>query len=374
MPGLGHAGVEIDAGGISRVSIDGPERDGAPILSPGLVDIQINGFAGVDFSDPNLDPAQAIAILPHIWRTGVTSFCPTLMTNSGAALDHNFRVLEIARRIDERFARTVPCYHLEGPYLSPGQARGIHDPSFMHPPDWEEFQQWQQAAGGRIGIVTLAPELPGALEFIARARDAGIVVALGHTDASPERIHAAVDAGAQLSTHLGNGCGQLLDRHANPLWAQLARDELSASIICDTFHLPPDLVKVVVRMKGIERCILITDAMYVTTLAPGRYPIVGTQIELLPGGKVIKVDAACLGGSALSMNRAVSLFMRLSGASLADALRAATANPAALLARSGVCASVEAGAPANLMLATSHPDGLAVQAVYLGGEEVWPAD
>jgi N-acetylglucosamine-6-phosphate deacetylase len=371
VPGLGYVRVEISDGSIACVSVEGEERAGEPILSPGFIDIQVNGFAGVDFSDPGLEPENAISVLPHLWRTGVTSLCPTLITNSRAALVRNFRVLEEARRADERFARSVPCYHLEGPYLSPGGARGVHDPARMRPPDWKEFLELQQAAGGRIGIVTLAPELPGALEFIARARRAGVVVGLGHTDASARQIHAAVDAGAQLSTHLGNGCAQLLDRHENPLWAQLARDELSASLICDTFHLPPDLVKVIFRIKGAGRSIVITDAMYVATMPPGRYPIIGTEIDLLPTGKVVKADGACLGGSALSMNHAVALFARMAGATLQEALQASTATPASLLGRPGVCARIAEGAPANLV--RSHPgiDSLAVEQTWLCGEEVY---
>jgi N-acetylglucosamine-6-phosphate deacetylase len=273
-----------------------------------------------------------------------------------------------------RFAAAAPCYHLEGPYLSPGPSKGVHNPAWMRPPDWSEFEELQEAAGGNIGIVTLVPELSGALEFITRAYQAGVVAALGHTDCSPQQIHAAVEAGARLSTHLGNGCAQMLDRHANPLWAQLARDELSASIICDTFHLPPDLVKVILRMKGIDRCLLVTDASHVATLTPGRYSLVGAEIELLPEGKVIKSDGACLAGSALAMNRAVALFMRLAGASLGDALRAATRTPATLLGRPGVCARVAPGEYANLLLARHRPDGLEVVATYLGGEEVYRED
>ena len=373
VPGVGYARVETGAGTISRVRVEGEERAGEPILSPGLVDIQLNGFAGIDFSGPKLEPGDAVSVLPHLWRTGVTSFCPTLITNTRPALLRNFRVLDEARRTDQRFARSVPCYHLEGPYLSPEGSRGVHDPSLMRPPDWEEFQELQQAAGGRIGIVTLAPEWPGALEFIARACRAGVVVALGHTDALPHQIHAAVDAGARLATHLGNGCPQLIDRHQNPLWAQLTRDELSASMICDTYHLPAELVKTIFRMKGPGRSILITDAMYVTGMPPGRYPVIGTEIELLPEGKVIKADGACLGGSALSMDCAVARFMRLSGATLQDALHAATTAPAALLGRPGVCARIAEGEPANLLRSRPGTDSLAVEQTWLEGEEAYCA-
>ena len=373
LPGRGYARIEIQRDRIREVSIAGGERPGAPLLSPGLADIQLNGFAGVDFSDPELEPEAAWSVLPHLWKTGVASFCPTLITNSQDRLLRNLRVLEAARKASRRFAQAVPCYHLEGPYFPPGNARGVHDPALMRPPDWRLFQELQEAAGGNIGIVTLAPEVPGALDFIHRARSAGVIVGLGHTEASPEQIHRAVEAGAELSTHLGNGCPQLIDRHANPLWAQLAADRLSASLICDTFHLPPDLVKVIVRMKGTGRCILITDATHVATLRPGRYSIVGTEIELLPNGKVIRADGACLGGSALAMNRAVPLFMQLSGLGLEEALRAATRNPARLLRREGMCAELAPQQPANVLRAQYHPEALQVEALFLGGDEVYPS-
>jgi N-acetylglucosamine-6-phosphate deacetylase len=370
LAGRGFARVEWADGHIEHVAIEGPERAGAPLLAPGLIDIQLNGFAGVNFSDPRLTVDDALATVAPLAATGVTAFCPTLVTNSIDALARNFRVLEQARAQDRRFARMVPCYHLEGPYLSPGAARGVHEPAFMHAPDWSEFARLQEAAGGAIGVLTLAPEWPGSAAFIERTRAGGVVVAIGHSDGGARDVHAAAEAGAQLCTHLGNGCGQVLDRHANPLWAQLVRDELSASIICDGFHLPPEPVQVIWRMKGPRRTILVTDAMHVTTLAPGRYSIVGIDIDLLPSGKVVKSDGACLAGSALTMNRAVTKFMELSGASLADALDAASAAPARLLARDTLCAAIAPGQPASFLVARPGADALDVEAVYVQGERV----
>ena len=322
--GQGLAQIDVEGGRISAVRRLGLADAARPYVSPGFVDIQVNGYAGVNFSDAALDAAQAVRVLPALWKTGVTSFCPTLITNSLDQLARNFRVLEEARKLDPNFARTVPGYHLEGPYLSPGGAHGAHDTTFMRAPDWDEFSRLQEAAGGNIAIITLAPELPGAFDFIRRARAAGVIVAIGHTDCSPEEIHGATEAGAQLSTHLGNGCAQMIHRHQTPIWAQMASAQLSASLICDGFHLPPDLVRVIYGVKGIERCILITDAVHVAGLAPGRYSLVGLDIELLPNGKVAAVNREHLAGSALSMNRAVTVFEKFAGVSLAEALRAAT--------------------------------------------------
>jgi N-acetylglucosamine-6-phosphate deacetylase len=369
--GQGLAQIDVEGGRISAVRRLGLADAARPYVSPGFVDIQVNGFAGVNFSDGALDAAQAVRVLPALWKTGVTSFCPTLITNSLDQLARNFRVLEEARRLDPNFARTVPGYHLEGPYLSPGGAHGAHDTTFMRAPDWDEFSRLQEAAGGNIAIITLAPELPGAFDFIRRARAAGVIAAIGHTDCSPEEIHRATEAGAVLSTHLGNGCAQMIHRHQTPIWAQMASAQLSASLICDGFHLPPDLVRVIYGVKGIERCILITDAVHVAGLPPGRYSLVGLEIELLANGKVAAVNREHLAGSALSMNRAVTVFEKFAGVSLAEALRAATTNPARLLRHEGIAVELAPGQPASLVTFRPEPGALRVEAVWLRGEQVY---
>ena len=348
-----------------------PVNEQKPYASPGFIDIQLNGFAGIDFCDPMLDPAKVPDILPALWKTGVTTFCPTVITNTQENLLQCFRALEEARRIEPRFPKSAPCYHLEGPYISPGGSRGAHNPEVMRTPNWEEFLELQQAAGGRIGIVTLAPELPGAVDFIRRARAAGVVAAMGHTDATPDEIHQGAEAGAQLSTHLGNGCPQMIDRHRNPLWAQLAIDQLAASLICDGFHLPPDLIRVIERTKGIDRCILITDAIHAAGLAPGRYRLAGLEIELLDTGQVVTADGRSMAGSALRMNRAVRVFMDYAQVTLGQAIRAATANPARLLRRFETCSEVAEGQPANLTIFRLGGERLAIEKVILGGETVY---
>ena len=371
VPAKGLVKIDIEDGRIASVKKMGPSDETKPYVSPGLIDIQLNGFAGIDFCDADLDARKVPDILPALWKTGVTTFCPTVITNTQEGLIRCFRALEEGRSIDPRFAQCAPCYHLEGPYISPGGSRGAHNPKVMRPPDWEEFLELQEAAGGRIGIVTLAPELPGALDFIRRARKAGLVVAMGHTDATPVQIHEGAEAGAQLSTHLGNGCPQMIDRHRTPLWAQLAIDQLSASMICDGFHLPADLVRVIYRAKGIDRCVLITDAVHVAGLTPGRYRLVEMEIELLPTGQVMTTDRHSMAGSSGSMNRAVKVFMDFTEAPLSQAIQAATANPSRLLARYETCGEVAEGQQANLTLFRVKKDKLAIEKVMLRGEAVY---
>ncbi|MGH9755637.1 MAG: N-acetylglucosamine-6-phosphate deacetylase [Blastocatellia bacterium] len=371
IPGAGYVCLRVEGGSIVAIDSQDEERPEASILSPGWTDLQVNGLGGIDFSDPGLEPEQVLRVLPLFWKTGVTSFCPTLITHSQETLVRNFRVLETARKTDARFAAAVPCYHLEGPYISPLGSRGAHNQDYLRLPNWTEFSELQEAAGGNIGVITLAPELLGAIELIERAAASGVIVAIGHTDGGREHIHAAVKAGARLSTHLGNGCPPLIDRHHNPIWPQLALDELSATIICDTFHLPSDLVRIILRIKGIERLILVTDAVHVTLLPPGEYKLSGIPIELQPDGKVVRIGDSCFAGSSLTMDRAIPLFMRLSGATLEDGLRAAGRNPVELLGRAGLCAALAPGQPANVVSFGFHPDALSVDGVWLMGERVY---
>jgi len=373
IPGVGRARIEITGQQISSVEVMGGASDSLPFVSPGFVDIQINGFAGVDFTADDLDAEKAIRMLPAIWSTGATTICPTLVTNTIPGLFRNFAILEQARRMSRDFDHAVPCYHLEGPYLSPDGSHGAHNPDWMHAPDWNEFMELQRAAGGRIGIVTLAPEWPGSDEFIHQATSAGVVVAVGHTDGTADDVHRAAAAGARLNTHLGNGNPNMLHRHKAPLWSQLADDTLQASIICDGFHLPPDVVKVILAVKGLDKVILVTDAVHVAQLPPGKYKLVGTDIELLPTGQVLRADHVSMAGSALTMNRGIKVFMEFSGSSLTQAIQAATTNPARLLGRPTVCSQVATGQPANLVLFREDAHALKVESVISLGRCVHTA-
>lgn len=369
--GKGLMRIEVRYEQIISVNPVGPIDEEKPFASPGFVDIQINGFAGIDFSDSELTAERAIGILQPIWKTGVTHLCATLITNTTECLERNFKVLEEARRLDARFAATVPCYHLEGPYLSSGGSRGAHNPLLMRPPDWDHFSSLQSAAGGNIAMVTLAPELPGACNFIRRARAAGVVVAIGHSDGTAEDIHRAIEAGAQLSTHLGNGCPEFIHRHRNPIWPQIASDQLQASLICDGFHLPLDVVRTIYKAKGIDNCILVTDAVHVATLPPGHYSLVDLGIELLSSGQVVTADRRSMAGSALSMNRAIRVFQDFAGISLEEALLAATAIPGRLVRRCEACMEIAPGQPANVTLFRPERDALQIETVLLRGEQVY---
>ncbi len=289
---------------------------------PGLFDLQVNGFSGVDFNDPETTAGDLQLAIAGMRATGVTRFLPTLITGP---LD---RFLRCARRLAACPDPAVAGLHMEGPYLAP-DAAGAHPDAHLTLPDFDDFARRQEAAGGRIVLVTLAPELPGALPLIERLVAAGVRVAIGHSAAGGSAIGDAVRAGATLSTHLGNACPLLLPRHPNLLWEQLAADGLVAGLIVDGHHLPPAVVKVMVRAKSLARTVLVTDATAAAGQRPGRFRLGEIPVELSAQGRVTIVGTDRLAGSALTLDVALANTVRFTGCSLAEVLPLASTQAAA---------------------------------------------
>lgn len=304
-----------------------------PFVAPALFDLQINGYGGVWFSDPDLTADQvAGAVRPYL-QSGVTRLCPTLITNSCAALSRGFSAIREACERDPLINRMVCGCHLEGPYISAEDGpRGAHPRVHVRPADWEEFQRLQEASGNRIRLVTLAPEVDGALDFIRRAVAAGLVIAIGHTAATPEQVQSAIEAGARLSTHLGNGASAMIHRHRNCIFEQLADPRLNASLIVDGHHLPQSLVRIFLKVKGVQRVVLTCDAAGWAGCPPGIYESQLGRSELLPDGKlVVAGQRELLAGSAQTTDACVATVIEYAGVSLKEALDMASRNPARLL-------------------------------------------
>jgi len=290
---------------------------------PGFVDLQVNGFAGVDFGDTRLTADDVGKAAEAMARTGVTRFLPTLITSRREDFAACARVLVRSGH------PAIAGLHMEGPYISPHDGpRGAHPREHVRGADVEDFERRQDAAEGRIVLVTLAPEVPGAAGLIEHLVGRGVRVAIGHTAAPPDRLADAVRAGASLSTHLGNGCAQMLPRHPNVIWEQLAADELRASFIVDGHHLPPATVKAMVRAKTEARSILVTDAVAAAGMPPGVYTLGGQQVELSASGRVAAPGAPNLAGSALRMNVAIGNTVRFTGLPLETAVAMASRHPA----------------------------------------------
>ncbi len=345
--------VDIDDGRISTMSAASPPVAGEalPWLAPGLVDLQVNGFGGRAFNDPALSVEDVLRISCTLDRFGVTSYCPTVTTDSHEALLQAMTRLARACEQSAEVARRVPGFHLEGPYISPDDGpRGAHSRQYVRPPDADEFQRLQDAAGGRICILTLSPEYEAAPAFIARVAAMGVLVAIGHTSATSDQIQAAVDAGASLSTHLGNGAHGQLRRHPNYIWDQLAEDRLSASLIVDGHHLPAAVVKAFVRAKSPARCILISDVTALGGMPPGRYEMPGLEaVELLESGRpVVAGQQQILAGAAVPITAGIANILRFTDEPLSSAVDMASTRPAALLGRSRPWLRV--GQPADLAI------------------------
>ncbi|HET7697554.1 MAG TPA: amidohydrolase family protein [Vicinamibacterales bacterium] len=293
---------------------------------PGLFDLQVNGFGGVDFNGPSLSAERCAAALERMRASGVTRCLPTLITSSFERFAAGARTL--ARMSDPAIAGL----HMEGPYLSPQDGpRGAHPREHITAASIDDFQRRQDAADGRILLVTLAPEVPGALPLVEHLAAAGVRVAIGHTAASAQQIRDAIGAGATLATHLGNGCAATLPRHPNPIWELLAADDIVASLIVDGHHLPPATVKAMARAKGAGRTILITDAIAAAGCAPGRFTIGGVDCVLGDDGRVSLPDTPYLAGSSLTLDRAIGNMVRFSGLPLDEVIPMASTIPAAYL-------------------------------------------
>jgi N-acetylglucosamine-6-phosphate deacetylase len=304
--------------------------------SPGLVDLQVNGYAGVDFNGPveSLTAEAFHRVRVALARRGVVVALPTLITCSRSDLLNRVRRYARIVEADSILAGVFPYLHLEGPFISPEDGpRGAHPAAYCQTPhdapDWLDAL-WE-ASEGRIGVVTLAPELPGALDLIARAVSRGIVVALGHTAAGTEALDRAVRAGARFSTHLGNGSHQTLPRLDNYVQTQLADDRLWASFIADGHHMPFSTLKNFIRAKTPGRSILVTDAMAAAEVGPGRYTFLGEEVLVSEDLRVSNPGQPNLAGSALTLDRAVVNVTRHCGIPFEQAWAMASTSPAALL-------------------------------------------
>jgi N-acetylglucosamine-6-phosphate deacetylase len=294
--------------------------------SPAFVDLQVNGFAGVDFNDAATRPDDVVRAIEAMEATGVGLCLPTVITSS---FDH---FAACARTIIATRHPAVAGIHMEGPYISATDGfRGAHPLADVRAAAVDDFERRQEAADGQIRLVTLAPEVPGALPLIEHLVQQNVRVAIGHTAGSTQQLADATSAGATLSTHLGNGCPVQLPRHPNVIWDQLADDRLVASLIVDGHHLPASTVSVMLRAKGLTRCLLVTDAMMAAGCEPGRYRIGGLDVELSATGRVAAHGSATLAGSALKMDRAVQLVVEMTGAAVEDALALASTRPAEYL-------------------------------------------
>lgn len=334
---------------------------GDNILAPGFIDIHIHGSGGHDVMESDARALPAVESL--IARHGVTSYFPTTVT---APLDDTLRSLDrLATAIEtlndsDDAARARPLgIHLEGPFISHAR-RGVHPPAYLLEPTLAAFERFWEAARGQIRVMTIAPELPGALEVIAVAAKRGVCVSVGHSDADSATTRAAIKAGAQHATHTFNAMRPLGHRDPGIVGTVLTDDRVSADIIADGIHLDPAIVKLFLRSKGVDNGVLITDAIAATGMPDGRYRLGTLEVEVNDGRCL---SEGRLAGSVLTLDRAMRNAMEFGQWSLSDAVRTVTINPARItkMPRAGC---LQAGARADFVVLTRAGE---VKRTVIGG-------
>lgn len=329
-------------------ALDNGASDETVWLTPGLIDLQVNGYHGDDFNADCLTVDAVQRVAGYLRSMGVTTFLPTLITASEEKIIQNLRVIASARKANPMVAHMIPSVHLEGPHIAPEDGpRGAHPCEHVRPPDLAEFVRWQAASGGLVGMVTLSPHYESACQYIHALSQQGTQVSLGHSSATPEQIHAAASAGARLSTHLGNGVAKSLPRHPNLVWAQLADDRLTTTVIADGHHLPVDTLKVLLRAKTVSRAILISDLVALAGYPPGEYETpIGGKVELHADGLLKVAGADLLAGATTALKDAIAFLASHTDLGLGDAIRMATENPGRFAGGRGV---LRVGAPADFV-------------------------
>jgi N-acetylglucosamine-6-phosphate deacetylase len=347
-----------------------PARDGI-FITPGFIDLQVNGFAGVDYNSPTAPLEDIASSIRTMFSTGVTRFFPTVITGSPEDMLGALRNLAFARETLVE-GPAMEAFHVEGPHISPRDGpRGAHPARWVRPPDFEEFKRWQDAAQGNVRLVTLSPEWPEAPKYIDQLTQEGVVTSVGHTRATREQIGDAVRAGATLSTHLGNGADAVLPRHPNYIWEQLAEDKLAASFIVDGIHLPHSFLKVALRAKGVERSVLITDAVMPAMCTPGPYRLGEVEVELKEDQRVVLRGGTRLAGSSLRMDAAISNVMRTAKLSLTEAIAMATVNPARVGRIAGRQRGLRPGDRSDVVRFRVEDGRIQVIETFLAGERVF---
>ncbi|GEO11378.1 N-acetylglucosamine-6-phosphate deacetylase [Segetibacter aerophilus] len=310
-----------------------PVESGNRFIGPGLLDLQINGINGIDFNNPALTSEKIVAATHYLLSQGVTTYLPTVITNSDENILQIVQTINNACLLNSLVNDCIWGIHLEGPFISPVPgAKGAHDEKYIKPPDWKLFQKFQQAAGGRIKLITLAPEWEGAYSFIQKCKEHNVLVSIGHSMANAENIRLAVEAGASLSTHLGNGVPLTLPRHPNIIWDQLGTDELYTCLITDGIHIPDPFIKVAIKSKG-EKALIVSDATRFAGMEPGEYEShIGGVVVVDKDKRVsLKSFPGLLAGAAKNLLENVETLIDHNLCSLSQAWSMASVNVASML-------------------------------------------
>ncbi|TFG22225.1 MAG: hypothetical protein EU532_14575 [Promethearchaeota archaeon] len=271
------------------------------ITIPGWVDLQVNGYKGVNFSDPSLALEDIHTVSSELLKNGTIAYCPTIISSPLEVYQHNLPLIADAMR--QNSGAEILGAHIEGPFINPEEGvRGIHLKNNIFPPIIETFKKILNWSKDIISIITLAPEIQGSIQLIEYiVNNTDIIVSVGHSMAKSDDIKAAIEAGAKAATHVGNGIPPYIPRHNNPLWSILAEERIYGLFITDGFHIPPDFIKVCLKAKGINKFIVTSDLTHFAGLKPGPYSFYNTKIILEINGFIHKENSELLAGSTKTM-------------------------------------------------------------------------
>lgn len=298
---------------------------------PGFVDLQVNGYAGVDFSSDRMTEADFIDACRKLLKKGTAAFLPTVITSAPSLYRRNLPMMARVMDLPE-FRGRLLGFHLEGPFISPQPgAVGVHNPRYVMSPSVQKLDELQKLADGKIRLLTVAAELPKIEVVIKRATRLGISVSLGHQLAGADEIESAAVVGTRAATHLGNGMPNEINRHVNPLWPVIANDDLTAMLITDGHHLPATLIKTIIRAKGWQRVAVVSDAAPLAGMAPGKYSTLGNDVVLERNGRLHNPAKKCLCGSSATMIECMNHLASLNLLSLRELLAVGFNNPLRLI-------------------------------------------
>ena len=371
--------IDFDTALLAVDDILRPE-DVNDFVAPGFIDLQVNGFAGVDYNDPASTHEAIADSIQNMFTTGVTRFLATIITGSEHRIVGAIKNLVAAK---DKYAQAampegeaLAGMHIEGPHLSPEDGpRGAHPLEHIRPPSIDEFKRWQAEADGNIRLITISPEWDEAPAYISAVVRQGVVASVGHTKATTEQIKAAVDAGATMSTHLGNAAHPTLPKTQSYIWDQLADDRLTASFIVDGIHIPPAFLRAAVRAKGFDHSVLVTDAVMPAMCEPGPYKLGQVEVELRANGSVVLRGGDRLAGSTLRMDHAIANTVKLAAVSLSQAVAMATTNAARVGRIAGRRRGLSPGEKADLVRFAWDPAAatLKVLETIVAGTSVYKA-
>ncbi|WP_353626129.1 amidohydrolase family protein [Bacillus sp. JCM 19041] len=342
-------------------------------IAPGLVDLQVNGYKGIDFNREDLTVSEVSLITRLLLKEGVTSFYPTIVTGS---LDKTLKLCSViaqAVEVNQLVQKSIKGIHLEGPFISAEDGpRGAHAKQHICPPDWLFIEKVQQAARGLVKIITLAPEWQESPLFIKKAVEQNLVVAIGHTAASSAQIKAAIKAGASFSTHLGNGAHPVMKRHPNYIWDQLAEDSLAATVIADGFHLPMNVLRVISAVKK-EKMLLVSDSVALAGEPPGEYETaVGGRVCLTKEGRLhLATNEELLAGSSFHLRQCVEKLVEEGITSLSSALNLASIHPARMVGLDQQKGLLEGAMADFILYQVDHSGRLIILKTIKEGEVVY---